>query len=82
MSRISGAIHLEADEYDRILNRLQRSWNQNAACAFDLAIETSLRQSMLFKIRWEWIDFSKRMIRIPFDTVAVFNKGVPMILPL
>jgi len=73
---------LETGEYDLILARLKTSENQYAACAFDLAIETSLRQGMLFKLRWEWVDLSARMIRFPPGSVEIANKGVPTVLPL
>ncbi|MDB5813222.1 MAG: rci [Rhodocyclales bacterium] len=49
---------------------------------FDLAIETSLRQGMLFKLHWDWISLEKRMIAIPLEYRAIGNKGVPAILPL
>ncbi|AEK62413.1 site-specific integrase [Collimonas fungivorans] len=73
---------LETGEYDLILGRLKASENPYAACAFDLAIETSLRQGMLFKVRWEWVNLSARMIRFPASTVEISNKGVPAALPL
>jgi len=73
---------LEAGEYEIILDRLKTSENLYAACAFDLAIETSLRQGMLFKLRWEWVDFSTRMIRFPSEALEISNKGVPTVLPL
>ena len=73
---------LETGEYDLILDRLKKSDNQYAACAFDIAIETSLRQGMLFKVRWEWVDFATRMVRFPTEALEVGNKGVPAVLPL
>lgn len=73
---------LENGEYNLILDRLNASENKYAACAFDLAIETSLRQGMLFKLRWEWIDLSARMIRFPAGAIEIANKGVPTVLPL
>ena len=37
---------------------------------------------MLFKLRWEWVDFSTRMIRFPPNILEIANKGVPAVLPL
>ena len=73
---------LEAGEYDRIKAALVDSENPYAAPAFDLAIETTLRQAMLFSLRWEWIDFEKRVIRIPETFRRKGNKGVPIGIPL
>jgi len=73
---------LECGEYDLILECLTASGNQFAACAFNLALETSLRQGVLFKIRWEWIDYPGRMIRFPAGILETANKGVPSALPL
>lgn len=73
---------LQSGEYERIHALLASSSNPFAAPAFELAIETSLRQGTLFKLRWEWIDFSARVIRIPRDAQGAENKGVPATLPL
>ena len=73
---------LEGDEYDRIHTSLRQTSNRYAAPAFDLAIETSLRKNTLFKLRWEWIDLSARLIRLPAKLLTVHNKGVPAVLPL
>lgn len=47
-----------------------------------LAIETALRQAMLFELRWEWVNLERRVIEIPTKYQAVGNKGVPKVLPL
>ena len=73
---------LEHGEYNLILERLKASGNRYAAPAFDLAIETSLRQGTLFSLRWEWVDLPARMIRFPASSVEIANKGVPTALPL
>ncbi|MCY1266719.1 Phage integrase family protein [compost metagenome] len=73
---------LQPGEYERIRKRLQASGNPYAAAAFDLAIETSLRQGSLFRLRWDWIDLDARMIRFPAEARATANKGVPAALPL
>ncbi|WP_225869991.1 site-specific integrase [Glaciimonas sp. PCH181] len=72
---------LENGEYDLIIGQLNASENKYAACASDLAIETSLRQGMLFKLQWEWIDLSACMIRFPASAIEIANKGVPAVLP-
>ena len=69
-------------EYEKILTQLRSSPNFFAAAAFQLAIETSLRQGALFKIRWEWIRLEERLIYIPKNERGAENKGVPPILPL
>ena len=73
---------LEADEYARIHEQLSKSSNRYAAPAFALAIETSLRRSTLFNLRWEWVDLSARMIRFPANMLTTANKGIPAVLPL
>jgi integrase len=69
-------------EFDALLAELQRSKNPWAAPTFELAIETSLRQGMLFKIERSWIDQTGRVIHIPSSHRGAGNKVVPPYLPL
>lgn len=73
---------LELGEYEKIKGALADSGNSYAAPAFDMAIETSLRQGTLFRLQWEWVDLDKRLIRIPLSARGAENKGVPAALPL
>lgn len=73
---------LEPGEFERLSAELGRRGNPYALPAFELAIETSLRQGMLMALRWEWIDFNSRAIRIPTAYRRQANKGVPAALPL
>ncbi|VVE87676.1 tyrosine-type recombinase/integrase [Pandoraea bronchicola] len=73
---------LRAGEYELIRSRLEQSGNRFARAAFDLAIETSLRQGALFRLQWEWVDLEARMVRIPLEQRGAENKGVPAVLPL
>lgn len=73
---------LDPGEYEKIYAALLSSGNPFAAPAFDLAIETSLRQGTLFSLKWEWIDLAKQMIRIPPLARGAENKGVPAVLPI
>jgi integrase len=73
---------LHAGEYDLILAELRKSENRFVAPAFQLAIETSLRQSMLFSLRWEWLDMRQRVIFVPASFRAMGNKCVPGAVPL
>ena len=73
---------LEAGEFERISEVLARRGNPYALPAFELAIETSLRQAMLFSLRWEWVDLNARKICIPSAFRRKANKGVPAELPL
>lgn len=73
---------LEPGEYERILSALRNSSNPFVAPAFDLAIETTLRQGMLFELRWDWVDWERRVIRIPESYRRKGNKGVPVAVPL
>ena len=73
---------LTREEYVCIRRHLRRSKNPYAVHAFDLAIETSLRQGTLFKLRWEWVNFSTQMIKIPKAARGPANKGVPPIIPM
>lgn len=69
-------------EYDRIRDALSKSRNRFVVPAFDLAIETGLRQGTLFSLLWEWVDLDRRLITFPSSVLNVKNKGVPPILPL
>jgi len=73
---------LRPGEYERIAEALDGSANPYARAAFDLAIETSLRQGMLMQLRWEWVDLSRRVVLIPSSVRRHGNKGVPPALPL
>lgn len=73
---------LEPGEFDRISAELGRRGNPYALPAFELAIETSLRQAMLFSLRWEWVDLNARKVCIPMSFRRKANKGVPGELPL
>lgn len=73
---------LKPGEYEIIKASLASCENPYALPAFELAIETSLRQGMLFELRWEWVDLPARVIRIPISYRQKANKGVPVALPL
>ena len=73
---------LEPGEFERISAEMARRGNPYALPAFELAIETSLRQGMLFALRWEWVDLVNRKICIPLAFRRLANKGVPAELPL
>lgn len=69
-------------EYELLAEALDGCGNTWARFAFDLAIETALRQGMLFELRWEWVDLDRRVISIPAEFRETGNKGVPAYLPL
>lgn len=73
---------LRPGEFEKLHALLSASGNRWAASAFELAIETSLRQSALFSIHWEWVEIGSRMIKFPPDARGADNKGVPAALPL
>ena len=73
---------LEPGEYERLSAELGRRGNPYALPAFEMAIETGLRQAMLLSLRWEWVDLPNRKIVIPLDFRRQANKGVPAELPL
>lgn len=73
---------LQDGEFEKIYQALAQSENHWVLPAFELAIETSLRQTMLFELRWDWVDLDKRVIRIPIEFRSVGNKGVPVAIPL
>ncbi|MDE2395593.1 MAG: site-specific integrase [Burkholderiales bacterium] len=73
---------LREGEYARIVPALAESANPCARQAFDLAIETSLRQGMLVQLRWEWVDLDRQVIAIPASCRRHGIKGVPPVLPL
>ncbi|SCX48645.1 site-specific integrase [Variovorax sp. EL159] len=73
---------LHPGERERLAAALAESDNSWAAPAFELAIETTLRQGMLFELRWSWIDLGKRVVTIPRSYHQRANKGVPHEIPL
>lgn len=73
---------LRDGEYDQLAEALSKSDNPWVRPAFDLAIETSLRQGMLVALRWDWIDLSRQVIWIPAASRRHANKGVPAAMPL
>lgn len=86
-SGIARERRLMPGEFEFILDELQKSANPWAAPAFILAIDTSLRQGMLFKLKRDWLDSSKgehggRVFFIPEEHRAKGNKGVPPFIPL
>ncbi|ASU38164.1 integrase [Herbaspirillum sp. meg3] len=73
---------LRPGEYEKILATLASTKNPFAAPAFQLAIETCLRQGALFSLKWEWINLSTRLISIPITSRGADNKSIPAVLPL
>ncbi|WP_255176054.1 hypothetical protein [Bordetella genomosp. 5] len=73
---------LRPGEFETLKALLMASRNPWAAPAFELAIETSLRQGALFSLRWEWVDLKSRVVRFPVEARGADNKGVPAVLPL
>ncbi len=73
---------LREGEFDVLIEALGKSDNAWVLPAFRLAIETSLRQGMLFALRWDWIDLQRQVVWIPADYRSRGNKGVPAALPL
>jgi len=73
---------LNTGEYEQIAAVLSATANPCARQAFDLAIETSLRQGMLVQLQWEWVNLDRQTIAIPVSFRRRGNKGVPAVLPL
>ncbi len=65
---------LRPGEFDKLKALLSVNRNPWAAPAFELAIETSLRQGALFSLQWEWVDLNNRIIRIPAEARGADNK--------
>lgn len=73
---------LRPGEFEKLKALLSASRNPWVAPAFELAIETSLRQGALFSLHWGWVDLKNRVVRIPAEARGADNKGVPPVLPL
>lgn len=73
---------LREGEFDKLVEALGKSDNAWVLPAFRLAIETSLRQGMLFALRWDWIDLQRQVVWIPTGFRSRGNQGVPAALPL
>lgn len=69
-------------EFELLRRLLGQSGNKFAAAAMVLAVETALRQAMLFELRWEWVNITNGVVRIPRAYQVVGNKGVPKVLHL
>lgn len=69
----------EQELLSRLLREGRNAW---AEPAMILAIETALRQAMLFELQWSWVDLDARVITIPPACRGVENKSVPSELPL
>lgn len=74
---------LNTGEYDKVIQLISAHtvgpWMK---AAFILAIETGLRRSALVQLRWDWIDFDKRVVNIPSELREIENKGLPIGIPL
>jgi integrase len=73
---------LRPGEFNALYALLAASNNRWCAPAFELAIETSLRQGTLFALRWEWVSIKSRLVSFPPEARGAANKGVPHVLPL
>lgn len=72
---------LSRKEHVMCRRRLRQSRNPYAIHAFDLAIETSLRQGTLFRLRWEWVDFPKLRITLPASERTKKTRAFPLSFP-
>ena len=71
-----------AGEFEAIAAELARSGNPWALPAFELAILTTLRKGMLFKLELAWLDTSGRFFRVPREHQGKGNKVVPAFVVL
>lgn len=69
-------------EYGVLFAELSKADTPWLLAAFELAIETSLRQGVLFKLMWAWIELEKRTVFVPAHFRGVGNKVVPTQIPL
>lgn len=69
-------------EFELLQRLFSEAGNPWAAPAMVVAIETALRQKVLFDLRWSWVDFDAQLIRVPSDMRGVENKSVPAALPM
>ncbi len=70
--------YLTKDEFARLLEaagKVMRSPHLGAAIA--LAVFTGLRRGNLLGLRWEWIDWTNRVVRVPTT-----KSGKPLAIPL
>ena len=69
----------EFELLQRLLGEVGNPW---AAPAMVLAVETAVRQKVLFDLRWSWVDFEAQLIRVPLASRGAENKSVPAALPM
>ena len=73
---------LRAGEYAALVSELEKCGNPWVKPMFEIAVETALRQGMLFVLRWEWVNLDKRVIAVPQQFRGTGNKAVPAVIPL
>lgn len=69
-------------EFEALRRELSASGNAWAVAAFELSIETTLRQGMLFNLRREWLSNDGQVFHIPPQFRSTGNKNVPVFVPL
>jgi len=70
---------LSSDEKRTLLSACYKSGNQCLLDVVQLAVELGLRQERLVGLRWNQVDFSKKVVR--YELSASLNKGVPPVAP-
>jgi len=73
---------LKRGEYEMLSDELAKCGNSWIKPMFDFAIETALRQGMLFVLRWEWVKLEQKVIVVPQQFRGSGNKAVPCVIPL
>lgn len=73
---------LKPGEYEALTDAIKETGNVWLLAAFELAIETSLRQAMLFKLKLDWVNLNQRLIAVPPQYRGTGNKAVPAQIPL
>lgn len=73
---------LRPGEFEALCDQLSQFGNSWIVPAFELAIETSLRQGMLLKLRRDWLAPSGQFFTIPPEFRSTGNKVVPPFVAL
>ena len=70
------------DQPDRTIDLPYHDSLLYISAAFEAAIEAAMRRGRMFEMRWNWLDWTSRMILIPRESQGPSNKRAPAKLPM
>lgn len=68
---------LTSEEYESLLNAVEKTRNKHIKCLVSFAIETGMRRGEILRLHWKDIDFESRTLHIPV-TKNGHSRTIPM----